>query len=105
MNLVEKFVALLSWVQIMIAPFSGGVIIGFIIWGNNQNTMGLSIGIGFAVLGLVLGILWAEKIRRKNGTMNFIAKARGSPELDDPKIYEDDAKQNIPDSSVKNTKK
>lgn len=93
MNLIDKFVALLAWVQIMIAPFSGGVIIGFLVWGSRKDTTGMIVGIVIALVGLVMGIMWAEKIRKREGTMTFISKARSSPELDDPEIYKDDKKK------------
>jgi hypothetical protein len=82
MKLIEKFVALLAWVQIMVTPFFGGVIIGFLNWLTFHNTRGMIVGIAISLLGLVLGIVWAEKERKKKGTVNFMSRVNASPELD-----------------------
>jgi hypothetical protein len=88
MNIIERFLSLLAWVQIMIAPFSGGVIIGFLIWGKYRTTTGLITSISIAVAGLVTGILWAEKVRKKSGTLSFMSKVSSSHELDHPEENE-----------------
>ncbi len=40
------------------------------------------VGIGLGVLGLIIGILWANHVWRKYGTIHFWSKISATPELD-----------------------
>ncbi len=84
MNLIEKFVYLLGWLRIFISPFSAGAIGGFLYWRNNPDSKtSMFIGAGIALVGMIIGIVWAEFVRRKSNTIDFISKVDASPDLDD----------------------
>ena len=57
-------------------------ITGFFIYISNPTTTRLIIGIGITLIGLVAGIIFATKIWKKKGTINFISRVSASPELD-----------------------
>ena len=83
MNLIEKFVYLLAWLRIFISPFSAGIIIGFLFWLHDPNPLKAKIiAGGIAFIGIILGIVWAEIVRRKSDTVEFISRVSATPELD-----------------------
>jgi len=55
---------------------------GFVLWKGVGGTSGILIG-GFVVLcGLILGIMWATRIWKKQGTSTFMSRVNASPDLD-----------------------
>ena len=84
MNIIEKIVFLIGWIKIVFSPFAIGVILGFLTYKYFPGTAGIICGLVLAFSGLIIGIIWAEYIRKKYGSMNFLGKVNGSPELDNP---------------------
>ncbi|MES1181559.1 MAG: hypothetical protein ABUL44_02065 [Flavobacterium sp.] len=78
----ELFTEIVGWLQIVAGPLFAGIIIGALVYNSNRNITGLIIGISIALLGLVLGIIWATKIWRKKGTVRFLSRIMATPELD-----------------------
>ncbi len=81
-NLLSFITAVAAWLQIVASPLAAGLLIGFIVYKVMNNTIGLIIGIVLAAAGLVAGILYANKIWKQQGTVEFIARSSASPELD-----------------------
>lgn len=79
------------WIQLFLAPFIPFSIIGVIIYFNNTNYGWLCIVL--IILGGVLGIILAERIRRKYGTSNYIGRIRGNA-----KFMEEDKSKDEEDS-------
>jgi hypothetical protein len=53
-----------------------------VLWKGVGGTSGILIG-GFVVLcGLILGIMWATRIWKKQGTSTFMSRVNTSPDLD-----------------------
>jgi len=73
----------IGWVQIAASPILGGGIIGFLVYLWMGNTTGAIIGIAIALLGLVLGVVWATRVWKKKGTVQFMSKVMATPELDE----------------------
>lgn len=46
-------------------------------------------GSSIAVIGLVIGIIWATRIWKKSGTLNFMSRINASPELDHKDLKND----------------
>lgn len=84
MNFIEKIIFLIGWIKIVFSPFAIGVILGFFSYRYIPGTLGIICGLALALSGLIIGIIWAEYIRKKYGSMNFLGKVNGSPELDNP---------------------
>ena len=71
----------LGWLQIVASPLVAGLIIGGLVYLAKRDTIGLTIGIIIASIGLVVGIVWATKVWRTKGTVNFMSRLLGTPEL------------------------
>ena len=89
MNFIEKFVFLIGWLRIVLSPLAIGVIVGFIVSKGFAGTSGITIGVGCALIGLIIGIIWAERVRKREGSMNFLGKVNASPELNNPEEKEE----------------
>jgi len=83
MKILEWITSFFAWLQIVASPLFFGLVIGFIVYGIYPNTIGLISGIAIAAAGLVTGIIFATKIWKKKGTVNFISRVAASPELDE----------------------
>ncbi len=67
------------WFQIFLAPFIPLSIISIIIYFNNTNDGWLCILL--MIIGAILGIILAERIRRKYGTTTYMGRIRGNSEF------------------------
>jgi ABC-type uncharacterized transport system permease subunit len=89
MKFLEWLTSFLAWLQIVCSPLLVGVALGFIVYGIYPTTTGLITGVAIAVFGLTVGIIFATRIWKKKGTVDFISRISASPELDN---LEDDKK-------------
>lgn len=78
----ETLTEIVGWLQIFASPFLIGLFIGALIYIARPNILTLTIGIVVAITGLTLGIIWATKIWKKKGTIDFISGTMATPELD-----------------------
>jgi hypothetical protein len=81
-KILEFITELIGWFQIVISPFLIGLFIGAVIYFTMQGTLGLVLGIGITSLGLLIGIIFATRVWKKKGTVNFMSRVSASPELD-----------------------
>jgi hypothetical protein len=81
-----------GWVRIAASPIIIGLAIGFGIYASNPGTAGAIVAILIAIIGLIIGIIWATKVWKKKGTMNYISKIYESPDLD---YLDEDNEKNI----------
>jgi hypothetical protein len=79
----------IGWLQIVASPFLISSIIGAIIYFPNSTQTNLFIAIAIIALGLVVGILWANKIWKTKGTMWFVSQISATPDLDNLKGVKD----------------
>ena len=84
MKFIEWFVEFFSWMKIVLSPLFIGAIVGGIYYGYHQNRNGIIIGSCIAGVGLIIGIIWATRVSKKEGATNFLARNDSSPELDKP---------------------
>ncbi len=70
----EWFTELLGWIQIMASPLLIGIAVGAFIYFPQPSTASLVIGIIVASIGLVIGVIWATKKWRANGTIFFLSR-------------------------------
>jgi hypothetical protein len=82
LNFFDKAIEAIGWLQIIASPFIGGIIVGGIIYLLIRNTLGVVIAILFACTGLITGIVLANRISRKSGTIDFMSRVDAIPELD-----------------------
>ena len=82
-NKFELLTEMVGWLQIVASPLLTGVIIGCVIYFYQPGKTTLIIGIIIAILGLIVGMVWATRIWRKKGTIQFMSRLEATPELDD----------------------
>ena len=82
LSFFETLTEIFGWLQIVASPLIAGLAIGFIIYLSRPDNMGLFIGIAVALIGLIIGIVWATKIWKKKGTIHFMSRISATPELD-----------------------
>jgi F0F1-type ATP synthase assembly protein I len=81
-SLFVLFTEIVGWLQIFVSPFLVGLIIGSIIYFFNPGTTRLIIAVFITITGLFTGIVWANRIWRKKGTIHFMSRIMATPELD-----------------------
>ena len=82
MKILEWLTSFIAWLQIVFSPLFFGVVLGLMVYGIYPTTTGLVLGIALAVLGLTVGIIFATRVWKKRGTVDFISRVSASPELD-----------------------
>lgn len=82
-KVLAKIIEVFGWLRIMASPLLIGLVIGVIIYDYNQNITGAIISISVAILGLIIGIIWATKVwKSKQGTIQFLSRIMATPELE-----------------------
>ena len=81
-SLFVLFTEIVGWLQIFVSPFFVGLIIGSIIYFLKPGTTRLIIAVFITITGLFTGIVWANRIWRKKGTIHFMSRIMATPELD-----------------------
>lgn len=78
----ENVTEVIGWLQIVASPtlICGGI--GALIYFRNPNMTNLIIAICICLVGIVGGILFANKIWKTKGTIWFVSRVNASPELD-----------------------
>jgi disulfide bond formation protein DsbB len=82
MSFFDYFTEVVGWLQIVASPLLAGLLIAAYIYFSNPTDLRLFIAISVALLGLILGIVLATRIWKKQGTMNFVSRISATPELD-----------------------
>lgn len=71
---------LILWLWIFLVPAGIFSFIGFILY--NRSSDNLPYFIVLSILGCLLGILWAEHVRKKYGLDAFFGKLLSTPGID-----------------------
>lgn len=78
----EYIISLIYWFRIVASPLLIGAAIATAIYFQNPSTTTLVIGITTTVIGLLIGILWATKIRKTKGTIKYISEIDATPDIE-----------------------
>lgn len=78
-KILSFFIESVFWIQIFIAPVGIGGLIALFVYIGNQKLLWLSITI--AVASIVIGVIYAERVRRKHGTSRYASKILGTPDI------------------------
>ena len=87
-------VEIVGWIQIVLSPTLIGIGIGFAVYYNFPNLNGMIIGISIAIIGTILGMIWATKKYKTTGTMDFLSRISSTPDLD-KMIRNENKRENI----------
>jgi hypothetical protein len=82
LTVFDKFAEAVGWLQIVLSPI---LIVSFIavpFYLATETKSRLIISGLLMLAGLIVGIVWANRIAKKYGTINFISRIHGTPELD-----------------------
>ena len=90
----------IGWLQIVASPLLVGLGIGALIYFPDPTTTRLILGIIVATLGLIVGIILANKAWKGKGTIWFVSRVMATPELDEP-----DEENNITETNKDDGKK
>lgn len=79
-----KTIDSLNWIKIVLSPTLLFGIIGFVIMLALEDHPVAPYVLVFCILtGIVLGIFWANRIRKKHGTTHYISRVNASSDIDD----------------------
>lgn len=79
---IEQIFETTGWLRIIISPFLIGIIIGVLVYLSEPNPFRLIIGSAIALVGLFVGIIWANNVKKKQSTISFLARIMANPELE-----------------------
>lgn len=80
----NKFTEGIAWLQIAASPTLIGVIIGVVIGMAGNPGLGIVVGL----LGLIVGIVWASRVSKREGASQFMSGIMATPELDEKETDE-----------------
>lgn len=91
---MNKLFENIYWFKIFLSPFLFFNVIGIAFFLNNKHFLLLWVLLGS--IGLILGLLWAEKIRRNKGTTKYLGDIYNTDDLQsyDEIIGKEDDKRN-----------
>lgn len=78
-KVLSFFIESVFWIQLFFAPVGIGGLIALFIYIGNQKLLWLSITI--AAASIIIGIVYAERVRRKHGTSRYASKIIGTPDI------------------------
>jgi len=78
----ENITEIIGWLHIVISPALICSGISAFIYFRNPNVTNLVIAICICLLGIIVGIRYANKIWKTKGTVWFMSRVSASPELD-----------------------
>ena len=81
MKFIEQSLAALAWLQVFVSPAIIGIIAGGLIWLALRGPWGIGFGLTAGMVGCIAGVVFAEKVRRTKGTIEFMARNIAHPEL------------------------
>jgi hypothetical protein len=90
------------WLQLFFTPVIIGGLTGLFIYIANENLLWLTITI--LSVSVVLGFLYAEKIRKKYGTSRYVSKGIGTPDIW-PDEYPEEIAARVKEQQINEPKK
>lgn len=81
-KIFEYTTEIIGWLQIVASPLLIGLGIGAFIYFSDPTLLRLIIAIIISVSGLIIGIIWANKIWKTKGTIWFMSQVSSTPDLD-----------------------
>ncbi len=82
MSFFDKIFDSISWIKIFISPFLVGAIAGTLLWMAGNGLLFKLASVACFALGTALGIFFAEKVRKKTGTQEFVSRIYRTPETE-----------------------
>lgn len=81
-KLIEKMVEFMGWLQLFVFPIVFSCVLGGILYYYNPFGFGLILCVLSVVLGIVVGAWYANRVHKKEGTVNHLSTILRMPELE-----------------------
>lgn len=81
-NWFDELTEIFGWIQIILSPALVGLLLGGLFYLYSPDTLGKILGSTIALIGLIIGMIWATRVKKKNGTIWFVSRIMATPELD-----------------------
>lgn len=78
---MNKLFEIIYWIKIFLSPFIIFIFIALAIYFFNKELLWISVLL--SIIGLVLGIVYAERIRKKHGTTQYMGKIYNTDDISD----------------------
>ncbi len=78
-KILSTFIESIFWIQFFITPLGMGGLIAVFIYIGNEKLLWLSITI--TIISAILGILYAERVRRKHGASRYASRGIATPDI------------------------
>ena len=85
------FINLIYWLWIFIIPSGILCFIGYWIYAKDSSNIALSIIL--SIIGILSGIFFAEKVRKKHGLSNFFSRISATPDINDSNILDKESEE------------
>jgi len=82
MKIFDFITEIIACLQIAISPIIISILLAAAVYYYKQDRICLILSIIILLAGIITGVIWATRIYRKRGTVNFMAKVSSNPELD-----------------------
>jgi len=74
LNGIEKSIEGFAWIKLMLSPLLSDIVVGACIYWYFLNTIALIVGLIITFIGLLFGIYFANRIKKKYGAVNHLSK-------------------------------
>lgn len=81
-KLFELITEIIGWILIVLSPTLLGGIIGFVVYLQFENPLGIVLASLILLIGIIIGSIWATKKFKTTGTIHFLSRISATPELD-----------------------
>lgn len=78
-KIFDTIMEIIYWFLIFLSPFLISVIVAVIVYFKNPSNHWLPLGL--LIVGTTIGIILAERIRRKYGTATYMGRIQGNSEF------------------------
>ena len=90
MNFFMYFINTIYWIWLVITPLIPAFIFGIWLYDKSSGNVPYIILVG--IVGLILGIVLAESVRKRTGLSTFFSKIISTDDIKDVNIIEDEEK-------------
>ncbi len=82
LKIMKNFVEFLAWLRIAASPSIAGCLLGGFSYVYFTSPLNIGMAVALSCAGLVLGILWANKVRKRRSAVDFISEVNRSRDAD-----------------------
>ncbi len=81
-KIFHLIIEIVSSFQLVLSPLLIGSFIGLVVYCYDPSETRLVLAILIGLAGLIVGIMWAVSISKKEGASHFMSRIMATPELD-----------------------